>query len=337
MLNAGIDTKYLAEHVRRYLLETLGVPAEISPWSADKKAPYYLQDAFEFCELELLNQRILLAIDYGRKSRPAATVRDQTNALTKLAGLPVAYVTKALASYERKRLVQQKVPFIVPGNQLYLPGLGIDLREYFRTRDTGLDTAFSPSTQAMLIAALLRKPWEAAWRPTQAAETLGYTVMTASRAVKELTDAGVAERRGTSKRMSVYLGDHPSELWERAKPFLRSPVKRTVWADPISALELDQAPVAGLSALAQDTMLAEPKWPVRAMGTREWHAAVRRGFETLPEPVDGTYEWQIWTYDPKLGGARKVVDPLSLTLSLERESDERIQRAIEDLKEQLPW
>ena len=46
----------------------------------------------------------------------------------------MVYVTGALASYERKRLIEQKVPFMVPGNQLYLPDLGIDLREYFRQR-----------------------------------------------------------------------------------------------------------------------------------------------------------------------------------------------------------
>ena len=39
-----------------------------------------------------------------------------------------------MASYERKRLIEQKVPSIVPGNQLYLPDLGLDLREYFRRR-----------------------------------------------------------------------------------------------------------------------------------------------------------------------------------------------------------
>jgi hypothetical protein len=31
-------------------------------------------------------------------------------------------------------LIEQKVSFIVPGNQLYLPDLGLDLREYFRQR-----------------------------------------------------------------------------------------------------------------------------------------------------------------------------------------------------------
>ncbi len=36
--------------------------------------------------------------------------------------------------------IAQKVPFIVPGNQLYLPDLGLDLREYFRQRMTFWNT-----------------------------------------------------------------------------------------------------------------------------------------------------------------------------------------------------
>lgn len=36
------------------------------------------------------------------------------------------YILQGLEAYNRKRLIQQKGPFIVPGNQLYLPDLGID-------------------------------------------------------------------------------------------------------------------------------------------------------------------------------------------------------------------
>lgn len=77
---------------------------------------------------------------------------------------PTIYVTDALASYERKRLIEQKVPFIVPGNQLYLPELGIDLREYFRQRAGSAESPLSPSAQALLITALLRPQWEPEWR-----------------------------------------------------------------------------------------------------------------------------------------------------------------------------
>jgi len=42
------------------------------------------------------------------------------------------YVRAQVTAYNRKRLIEQKVPFIVPGNQMYLPMLAIDLREHFR-------------------------------------------------------------------------------------------------------------------------------------------------------------------------------------------------------------
>jgi hypothetical protein len=323
--------------LRRYLHETLGVIAKISGWKGDRKTPYYLRDAFELLELTLLDQRILLAVERRKKAPPAASVREQMNVLGRIADIPVAYVTSALASYERKRLIGQKVPFIVPGNQLYLPGLGIDLREYFRQQPHDPEAGFNPSTQAMLITALLRTPWDPVWQPAEAAAKLGYTPMTISRAVNELAVAGIGELRRDGRVRSLYFGDRPDDIWERAKPLLRSPVKRTEWANPASAFDPSRAPIAGLSALAQHTLLAEPQWPVRAVRSRQWLSARRADRETLPEPTPGAYQWQIWAYDPNLGIARKVVDPLSLTLSLQGESDERIQLALDELKEQFPW
>jgi hypothetical protein len=257
------------------------------------------------------------------------------NAVTSVAGLPVTYVTAALQSYERRRLIQQKVPFIVPGNQLYLPELGIDLREYFRQRPRVREAQFSPSTQAILIRALLRAPWKPDWHPAVDAAALNYTTMTVSRAVRELTETNIAELRRERRERWLYLGDRPADLWERAKSFLRSPIKRIAWANPTPALL--QAPVAGLSALAQCTMLAEPPWPIHAISSQQWHSATRAGVERLPEPLPGAYQWQIWTYDPALAMGRKAVDPLSLTLSLQGEGDERVQLALDELKEQFPW
>ena len=156
----------------------------------------------------------------------------------------------ALASYERKRLIEQKVPFLVPGNQLYLPDLGINLREYFRKPPVAPDTALSPATQAMLIIVLLRKPWRAEWQPAEVVNELGYTAMTLSLAVKELTGAGI---------------------------------------------------------------------------------------ETLPEPLPGACEWELWHYDSALIHESETVDPLSLTLSLQGSTDERVQLALDELKGRFPW
>ncbi|MGH7186322.1 MAG: hypothetical protein ACREIB_08630, partial [Pseudomonadota bacterium] len=69
----------------------------------------------------------------------------------------------------------------------------------------------------------------------------------------------------------------------------------------------------------------------------QWKAATRAGLETLPEPLSGACEWQLWHYNPALVPESATVDPLSLTLSLKDEADERTQLALGELKEHFPW
>jgi len=323
--------------VQKYLRDTLGVAPKGRAWARAGKLPYFLQDAFEIRELELWDRPILIAID-RRANRPAlANLRGQLDKLRALTGHPVVYVTGVLASYERKRLIEQKVPFIVPGNQLYLPDLGIDLREYFRQRPQAPDTALSPATQAMLITTLLRKPWRPDWQPGEVVTEMGYTAMTLSRAVKELTAAGIGTQRTEGRARWLHMERTAEDTWDHAKPLLRSPVRRRIWAHPIPKLKPPHVRLAGLSALARYSMLAEPQWPVYAVSPAQWKAATETGIEILPEPLAGASEWQLWRYNPALAPDREKVDPLSLTLSLQDEADERVQLALDELKERFPW
>jgi hypothetical protein len=251
--------------------------------------------------------------------------------------MPVVYVTRTLASYERKRLIEQKVPFLVPGNQLYLPDLGIDLREYFRKPTVAAQTALSPATQAMLIAVLLRKPWRAEWPPAEVVSELGYTPMTLSRAVKELTTAGIATLRTKGRVRWLHAERTAAQAWEHARPLLRSPVKRRVWVLPPAKSRPRPLRLAGLTALARLSMLTEPQWPTYAVGQAVWKAAAQAGLEMLPEPIPGACEWEIWHYSPALVRDGDTVDPLSLTLSLQGSQDERVQLALEELKGHFPW
>ena len=337
MLSTLAPTHTLDTAVQEYLRDTLGIVPKIRPWAGAGKLPYFLQDAFEIRELKLLDRPILLAIDRQANKPVLANVRAQLDKLRALAGHPVVYVTGALASYERKRLIEQKVPFIVPGNQLYLPDLGIDLREYFRQRSQVPDTALSPATQAMLITALLRKRWQADWQPAEVVTELGYTPMTLSRAVKELTTAGIATLHNEGRARRLHMERSAAETWEHAKPLLRNPVKRRIWAHPIPKLKPPHVRLAGLSALARFSMLAEPQWPMYALSPAQWKTATQAGLEMLPEQQPGSCEWQLWHYNPALVPDSATVDPLSLTLSLQHEADERVQLALGELKERFPW
>jgi hypothetical protein len=92
-----------------------------------------------------------------------------------------------------------------------------------------------------------------------------------------------------------------------------------------------------LSALSRYSMLAEPKRPVYAMTAAIWKAATDAGVREMPEPTEKAQEWQLWNYSPALVPDVTTVDPLSLTLSLQDTTDDRIQQALEELKGQFPW
>lgn len=330
----------LAPAVLHYLQEVLGIGTPgVRPWARADELPYFLRDAFEFCELELLGQPVVLAMGRGATKQSLSEVRIGVDKVKTLADQPVVYVTDALASYDRRRLIEKKVSFIVPGNQLYLPDLGLDLREYFRQRAPATQAALSPSAQAMLITALLYQPWQADWQPSKVASALGYTPMTLSRAVKELTAAGLATAYALGRTRWLRMDLPPEQVWERAKPLLRTPLIRTVWVAASSKAVAAHQPsrIAGLSALAHHSMLAEPKWPVLAMTAAQWKAATDAGVQELPEPEAGAQEWQVWSYSPALVPDAIAVDPLSLTLSLQDNADDRIQLALDELKAQLPW
>lgn len=320
-----------------YLHGTLGVAPKIGPWRDTGSLPYFLHDAFDLREVDLFGHSLLLAVELRSDRAGSATVRAEMDQLRHAAGVPVVYVTRALASYQRRQLIVQKVPFLVPGNQLYLPDLGIDLREHFPKPPLAAPRALSPSTQAMLIALLLRRPWRSAWQSAEMAGELGYTPMTVSRAVRELTATGIVNLR-TQGRVRWLETDRTAEqFWEVVKPLLRSPVKRRAWVLTTATSHPSPSRPAGLSALAGLSMLAEPRWPTYAVTQTEWNAALRMGYEQVHAPLPGACEWEVWSYSTALAPGTDAVDPLSLMLSLQADGDERVQLALDGLKEHLPW
>jgi DNA-binding MarR family transcriptional regulator len=322
--------------IQRYLHDTLGLAVHLRPWPGAGKLPYFLQEVFHTRELQLHGHTVLLAQDLRPQAPKLGDLRAQLDKLRTAAQLPVIYVTNALASYERKRLVEQRVPFLVPGNQLYLPDLGIDLREYFRHPNTPTGDALSPATQAVLITMLLTKPWRDDWSPAEIVTRLGYTPMTLTRVVRELTDAGLAKVKRHGRERHIHTDELPQQLWDRARQQMRSPVKRSVWVQTTSHIA-GNTRLAGLSALARLTQLADPPWPISAIGQTEWRNAKQGGIKLLMEPAMDCSEWQLWSYSPDLLPDASTVDPLSLTLSLEHGADERVQMALDELRGQFPW
>lgn len=325
---------HLAQKTEQYLQTILPGLAGVlrpAPKAMLGRLPHYLT-RYTLFVLPIAMREVLLAI--APEGGTVGDVKKVLGNLAKLTGLPVLYVTEAVKPYERQRLIKAGLEFVVPGSQLFAPTLGLALREqYARTRRATTDQ-LSPSAQAMLIRFLLGRtgPVEPA---TAVAGTIGYTAMTATRAVRELSEFNLMRSHKKGRTTLIELADGPAEIWVRAKPFMRNPVLRLEYPrHRMVQCGRELMRLAGLDALSCLTMLAEPRRHVWAVYQNDWPTIQQEivpgdGFDDERESV------QVWAYPPTLGCDKATVDPLSLIMTLADNHDDRVRMAVDELETKL--
>lgn len=317
-----------------YLHETLGTEVRLLAWPGAASVAPFLAERYRFFEAMMLNQSVLFMADLSRIEESPANISKHIAQVRAKADWPVIYVRERVTAYNRKRLIEQRVPFVVPGNQMYLPELGIDLREHFR-KQVVTQQKFRPATQALFIHAMLRDR-EAPLAAMELAPELGYSSMTLSRAFDELEAAKLGESRPAGRERILHFAAPRPELWKLAQPFLKDPVKARHFIQSTSIEGL--GPSAGLSALARYSMLDDPKNQVVALSREHWASLRQQGAVTvIPMLEPGVVEVEVWSYAPSSYREPGVVDPLSLFLSLQHSADERVNQALNHMMENLSW
>jgi DNA-binding MarR family transcriptional regulator len=318
----------------RYLHDTLGVTVKPTPWNGASHLPPVLRERYKFAKAELLGLPVLLMIDRSAEEQAPVVVRKHMEMLKPKQEAELIYVREQVTTYNRKRLIEQRVPFIVPGNQMYLPMLAIDLREHFRRirRET---PAISPSTQVVVLYALLREPGKELI-PAEMAALLGYSAMTMTRAFDELEAANLAEINVRGRERCLKFVGNGKELWEKAQPLLRSPVNKRLFIHHTEGADVFVR--AGLTALEHYTMLAAPAYPNYALSREEWKALQKRHkIAVMPAQDPNAVGIEVWWYSPRRFAADGFVDRLSLFLSLRADHDERTEAALEEMMEKFEW
>jgi hypothetical protein len=185
-------------------------------WSGADHLPYFLKERYGFAQAKFLGLHALLVIDTKPEEQSPALVRKHIDTLHTKDHDDIIYVRAQVTAYNRKRLMEQKIPFIVPGNQMYLPMLAIDLREHFRRIRQEVPT-FSPSTQVVVVYTLLRN----AGPVLITAPPLGYSAVTMPRAFDELEAASLAEVATRGRALSA-IQQRPKRnlIWEKAQPLI---------------------------------------------------------------------------------------------------------------------
>lgn len=327
----------LVQSCMSHLRKVLGVSVVPERWHGTEHLPFFLSHEYSFYCFTLLDTPCLLAHACNERETTPLTISKHIALIRQHWNGEVIYLCEAISPYARKRLIEQKILFVVPGSQLFLPTLGIDLREHYRSIRPDV-VSVSPSAQAVIIYALVHGR-EQPFTPSVLAKRMGYTRMTMTRAFDELQAAEIGETVFRGKERLLHMPDGTAALWQRASGLMCSPVKKRLW---IRRLVIEQMGVpAGLTALAASTLLAAPDCPVFAIGPAEWKTLRQKLHDqaetSIAQQDEQCCELELWSYSPHIFAGGDHVDPFSLYLSLRAYSDERVQFALTRMMEQVLW
>lgn len=322
------------QRVSSYLDEVLGTRPSFTSYKGAEQLPHVLQGGYVIHDAEIEGRRFLALVP--RKENPTpASVQKQLGWIEEKTGMKSVIILTELTAHERRRFIERRIPFVVPGSQVYLPHLGILLREQaFRPKRKVQH--LSPAGQVLVLAACLgRISMSSPLTATALASSLGYTKMTFARALDELRERQLVRDEGGRRAGLTQFSHFRRQLWEAAHPYLRSPIKRRVYLDDLPG---GPALRAGEWALADQTALAAPARTTWAVGPAEWkELQARPHFRLLPEEARNSagHEVEVWTYSPTRLSEGPNVDPLSLALSLADATDDRVQIAIDELENRV--
>ena len=297
-----------------YTVIIAGLSVPLRKWSKNelKGIPTIYSLGYRFYDFTFKGSSMILIESVKKHDTPKVckTIADR---LEKQFGRQIVFYFDHIVYYERKRYVEHGVFFISGEKNAFLPMLLTSPVPKKRT-----PAKLSAAAQYMVMFHLQIQSIE--HRPLQKlADTLCYSYVSIAKAVQNLEILGLcrSERDSTGSK-SIAFGWSGIELWEKAKPFMSSPVKERFYC---TGLPGGDFPLAGVSALSVYSHLCPDPEETIAVYAKKWK---KEQFEN-PNFFEGPYIVEFWRY-PVIGN--KTVDKLSLYLTLENDSDPRVGKEL---------
>ena len=287
---------------------------------------------YKFYDGEFHGMPLLFAEPKGKVATPRC-LSVTANNLTSLLQLPIVFLLPACPAYERQRLIDKDVYFVVSKKYVHLPMLLANER----VRKTKQAKALTPVAQYLLlyhlqigsIEGLAARDIEDKIPYSYASITLGLTC---------LEDLGLCKRVAEgSKRKVIHFDMKGMNLWEQAQPFLVNPVEERIYCDGL--LSDDSFPECGINALAHYTRLNPDPERTIMMSVKQLRNFKSSEALVRPNEFDGNIIIEAWKYPPVTATGVKAewVDKLSLAISLREDEDPRVEGEVERLINETEW
>ncbi len=308
-----------------YIADALCEDVRVEVRPAEWRFPAYFEKAYAFEKCIIGGVPFILMHDRGQIGLTANEIMTQGERVSETTGLTPVYVAGTLPGDGRRRMVARRFSYIVPGKGFYLPTLCACMTESMPKKSPEY-TQLGNAAQYLAILYLNGMAGREQSIAAAMAAT-GYSRMSVIQAFNELVYFKAGSHEGT-RRHFHFLEDRAA-LWEELRPVMRNPCVRTIGLERIPAGL--KPVVAGTSALCLRSMLSPLEQREFAVRLRDFNAIGKT------ETVNSRYApflLQLWSYVPCAMGDG-AVDPYSLCLSLEGNSDDRVQIGLDEMMRSL--
>ena len=288
--------------------------------------------SYRFYDGEFHGIPLLFAEPKGKMATPRSLALTASGLHEKF-GLPVVFLLGDCPSYERQRLIDKNVYFIVSEKYAHLPMLIANER----IRKTKRAKVLSPVAQYLLLYHFQIENLEGkAARDIEGKVPYSYPSITLG--ITCLADLGLCQKAPDGlKRKVLHFYERGQQLWDKAQPLLINPVEERVYCDEL--LSEDSYPISGINALAHYTWLNPDPERIIMMTTKQLRDHRVSGTLVRPNEFDGNIIIEAWKYPPvtSMGMEAEWVDRLSLAITLQEDSDPRVESEVERLINETQW
>ncbi len=318
--------------LEKYINELLGIQLATKTLNKalEKTLPLYLKEMYIIKKALLFDKELMLLEQKTKENLTADQYRKQITLFENTFNCPVVLVLDHLEAYNRKRLIEKQIAFIIPGKQMFIPQLLIDLREYRNTAQKKKEK-IQPAAQCILLYHLLKENIEN-MNFKILAQKINYTQMTITRGARELEDKQLCRVEGTNERRIIFP-ENKKTLWRNALPYLQNPLKKKIYVEDF--IEQNLLFEAGFTALTRLTNIAGEEKDCFAISKTDYMYLRKHNQINITNKTEGRICLEIWKYAPNILSENNIVDPLSLYLTLKDTEDERVEIEIEKMVNRL--
>jgi hypothetical protein len=289
----------------------------------DSDLSYRIKKTFSFSYVEI-NKVSFVVAENNTSEFSVNELNYVKNEIEKDSNYRVIFYFDRLNSHNKMSLTRFHLGYIIGTHQFYIPELSILINENYNMQYIRPSEYLSLEAQNILFKLLLLDNIEVYQKGLD--ETINEKEYAIYRAIKELENKGILTIEKPFNHRVVMLDDK-QDIWEKAKPYLKSPIIEEVYVDSISLFSQKIKLVkAGQSALSNVGMIVSDDL-VYAIENKEYKK-IKDNVKQSFEGHENTVKLQIWK--SKIVKDNNQINPFALYLSLQNDYDERVQMDYEE-------